>query len=182
MLNGDGNENGVKINRSNQQKNKLHVCTCNTLFVFLCHCFPQLQRCFVGLNHQTSQLHVIIMEELSYVLTQYFVSCVHFRFYFSLPLIFTLLAGRSLLATSISHYLTATLNFHVFFLQSSPLLFSITRSSSFFVIHMNVNMKNSIKKDTTFLCFFFLKSRRTGPCDFFPNKTLSCNSVAIPID
>ena len=25
MLNGDGNENGVKINRSNQQKNKLHV-------------------------------------------------------------------------------------------------------------------------------------------------------------
>ena len=116
------------------------------------------------------------MEELSYVLTQYFVSCVHFRFYFSLPLIFTLLA------TSISHYLTATLNFHVFFLQSSPLLFSITRSSSFFVIHMNVNMKNSIKKDTTFLCFFFLKSRRTGPCDFFPNKTLSCNSVAIPID
>ena len=122
------------------------------------------------------------MEELSYVLTQYFVSCVHFHFYFSLPLIFTLLAGRSLLATSISHYLTATLNFHVFFLQSSPLLFSITRSSSFFVIHMNVNMKNSIKKDTTFLCFFFLKSRRTGPCDFFPNKTLSCNSVAIPID
>ena len=111
-----------------------------------------------------------------------FVSCVHFRFYFSLPLIFTLLAGRSLLATSISHYLTATLNFHVFFLQSSPLLFSITRSSSFFVIHMSVNIKNSIEKDTTFLCFFFLKSRRTGPCDFFPNKTLSCISVAIPID
>ena len=25
MLNGDGNENGIKINRSNQQKNKLHV-------------------------------------------------------------------------------------------------------------------------------------------------------------
>ena len=28
------------------------------------------------------------MEELSYMLTQYFVSCVHVRFYFSLPLIF----------------------------------------------------------------------------------------------
>ena len=27
------------------------------------------------------------MEELSYVLTQYFVSCVHVRFYFSLPLL-----------------------------------------------------------------------------------------------
>ena len=48
------------------------------------------------------------MEELSYVLTQYFVSCVHVRFYFSLPLIFTLLAA------SISHFLTAALNFHVF--------------------------------------------------------------------
>ena len=48
------------------------------------------------------------MEELSYLLTQYFVSCVHVRFYFSLPLIFTLLA------TSISHFLTAALNLDVF--------------------------------------------------------------------
>ena len=48
------------------------------------------------------------MEELSYVLTQYFVSCVHVRFYFSLLLIFTFLAAR------ISHCLTAALNFHVF--------------------------------------------------------------------
>ena len=44
MLNGDGNENGFKTNRSNEQKNKLHVqhtfllitkkqiCTCSTLF------------------------------------------------------------------------------------------------------------------------------------------------------
>ena len=49
------------------------------------------------------------MEELSCVLTRYFVSCVHVRFYFSLPLIFTLLA-----ASIISHFLTAALNFHVF--------------------------------------------------------------------
>ena len=48
------------------------------------------------------------MGELSYVLTQYFVSCVHVRFYFSLPLIFTLLAA------SISHFLTAALTFQVF--------------------------------------------------------------------
>ena len=40
--------------------------------------------------------------------TQYFVSCVHVRSYFSLPLIFTLLAA------SISHFLTAALNFNVF--------------------------------------------------------------------
>ena len=32
------------------------------------------------------------MEKLSYVFTQYFVSSVYVRFYFSLPLIFTLLA------------------------------------------------------------------------------------------
>ena len=73
------------------------------------------------------------MEELSYVLTQYFVSSVHVRFYFSLPLIFTLLAA------SISHCLKAALSFHVFFfLQNSSLLFSITRSSSFSVIHVSV--------------------------------------------
>ena len=48
------------------------------------------------------------MEELSYVLTQYFVSCIHVRFYFLLLLIFTLLAA------SISHFLTVALNFHVF--------------------------------------------------------------------
>ena len=78
------------------------------------------------------------------MLTQYFVSYVHVRFYFSLPLIFALLAA------SISHFLTAALNFHVFFFQrnSSP-LFSITRSSSFSVILVSVNIKNNAEKDTT---------------------------------
>ena len=112
--------NGM-LNRFNQQQNELHlqdtffsnqqrkqICTCSTLFVFLCCCFAQLQRCFVGLKRQTSQLHIIFMEELSYVLTQYFVSCVDLRFCFSLPLIFTLRA------VSISHCLTAALKFHVF--------------------------------------------------------------------
>ena len=77
------------------------------------------------------------MEELSYVLTQYFVSCVHVRFYFSLPHIFTLLAA------SISHRLTAALNFE----------FSVTRSSSFSVIHVSVNIKNNVEKGTTLLFF-----------------------------
>ena len=102
------------------------------------------------------------MEELSYVLTQYFVSCVHVRFYFSLPLIFTLLVA------SISHFLTAALNFHVFFLRNSSSLFSITRSSSFTVVH--VNIKNNAGKDMTMLLFFVL------------NKTLSRIWVAIPVD
>ena len=124
MLNGDDNENGFKTNRSNQQKtnkqtNKLHVQQTfssnqqkKKLF-FPCRCFARLQRCFVRLieTKQSSFLvtrHIIFMEELSCVLTQYFVSCVHVRFYFSLPLIFTLLAA------SISHFLTVALNFHVF--------------------------------------------------------------------
>ena len=91
---------------SNQQKTNLHVQ--HSFLSFPCRCFARLRRCFVRLKRQTSQLHIIFMEELSYVLTQYFVSCVHVRFYFSLPLIFTLLAA------SISHCLTAALNFHVF--------------------------------------------------------------------
>ena len=102
------------------------------------------------------------------MLTQYFFSCVHVRFYFSLPLIFTLVAA------GISHCLTAALNFLFFFLQNSSLLFSVTHSSSFSVIHVSVNIKNNVEKDTTLLLFFL--SKKSGrPCDFFPNKlTLSC--------
>ena len=83
------------------------------------------------------------MEELSYVLTQYFVSCVHVRFYFSLPHIFTLPVASI---------------FMFFFLQNSSLLFSITRSSSFSVIHVSVNIKNNVEKDETLLLFFLSKS------------------------
>ena len=106
MLNGDGNENGIKINRSNQQKNKLHVQHTfssnqqktnlhvqHAFLSFPCRCFARLQRCFVRLKRQTSQLHIIFMEELSYVLTKDFVSCVHVRFCFFTAAHFHL-AGR----------------------------------------------------------------------------------------
>ena len=121
MLTADDNEYGFRLTdviskktklhvqhtfSSNQQKNNQHVQ--HAFLSFPCCCFARPQRCFVRLKRQTSQLHIIFMEELSYVLTQYFVCCVHVRFYFSLPLIFTLLVA------SISHFLTATLNFHVF--------------------------------------------------------------------
>ena len=66
--------------------------------------------------------------------------------------------------------------FMFFFLQNSSLLFSITRSSAFSVIHVSVNIKNNVEKDTTLLLF------SGWPCYFFPNKTLSCISVAIPVD
>ena len=96
---------------------------------------------------------MFFMEELSYMLTQYFVSCFHVRFYFSLPLIFTLLAAN------ISHFLTAASYFHVFLpVRNSSPLFSITRSSSFSFIHVSVHIKNNAEKDTTMLLFFLSKS------------------------
>ena len=54
--------------------------------------------------------------------------------------------------------------------QLRRLLFSRTRSSSFSIFHDSVNIKNRAEKDTTLL-LFFLSGR---PCDFLPNKTLSC--------
>ena len=45
-----------------------------------------------------------------------------------------------------------------FFLRNSYSLFSITRSSSFSVIHVSVNIKNNAEKDTTLLLFFLSKS------------------------
>ena len=62
-----------------------------------------------------------------------------------------------------------------FFLRNSSPLFSITRSSSFSVIQVSVNTRNNAEKDTTLL----LSGRH---CDFFPNNTLSCIWVAMPVD
>ena len=60
------------------------------------------------------------------------------------------LAGRSLLGASISHFLTAALNFHV--LRNSSPLFSMTRSGS------QSLLKNKAEKDMTLLLFFLSKS------------------------
>ena len=126
---------------SNQQKKQ--ICTCKHAFSLFLRCFAQLQCCFVGLKRQTSQLHIIFMEELSYVLTQYFVSCV-LLFYFSLPLIFTLLAA------SVSHCLTAALNFHVF-LPTKFVSFVFNHSLQLF-------LSSNVEKDTTFFLFLLSKS------------------------
>ena len=107
------------------------------------------------------------MEELSYVLTQYFVSCVHVRCYFSLPLIFTLLAA------SISLSLTVALNFHVF-LPTKFVSFVFNHSLLLF-------LSNNVEKDTISLLFFLSKSLG-GHAIFFPNKTLSYIWVAIPFN
>ena len=50
---------------SNQQKANFHVQ--HAFLSFPCRCFARLQRCFVRLKRQTSQLHIIFMEEFSYV-------------------------------------------------------------------------------------------------------------------
>ena len=44
--------------------------------------------------------------------------------------------------------------FMFFFLRNSSPLFSVTRSSSFSVIHLSVNIKYNVEKDTTLLLFF----------------------------
>ena len=117
------------------------------------------------------------MEELSCVLTQYFVSCVHVRFYFSLPLILTCWPLAFLIFSPplwISMF---------FFLWNSSPLFSITRSSSFSVIsypRLCKHKKWRRKRHDFAVVFSFEKSGRS--CDFLPNKTLSCIWVAVPVD
>ena len=125
---------------------KKQICTCSTLFVFPLPLFCTTTTLFCTTKTSNFLVTHYFYGKLSYVLTRYFVSSVHVRFYFSLPLIFTLLAA------SISHFLTAALNFPCF----SSYEFSITRSSYFSVIHVSVHIKNNAEKDTT---FFFLKVR-----------------------
>ena len=117
------------------------------IFVFLCRCFAWLQRCFERLQRQWLPSYTVFLwrEELSYVLTQYFVSRLHVRFYFSLVLIYTLQAAPfwppAILIFSPSLWI-----FMFFFLRNS--------SSSFSVIHLSVNIKYNVEKDTTLLLFF----------------------------
>ena len=97
------------------------------------------------------------------MLTKKFVSCVHVRFYF-----FT--AAHFHLAASISHFLTAAMKFSCFFSNEIRLLWS------FCVIHVSLNIKNNVEKDTTML-FFFPSNSPGGRAIFF-----RCVWVAIPVD
>ena len=126
-------------------------CTCSTLFVFAFVLHNYIHRCFVGLKRQTSSLHIIFMEELSYVLTNILSPVFMFAFIFHCrsfspcwPLAF-LFVSQPLWISCISFYKIC--------------LFSITRSSSFSVIHVSVNIKKNIEKDKTLLLFFFVKVR-----------------------
>ena len=66
--------------------------------------------------------------------------------------------------------------FMIFFLQNSSLLFAITRSSSFSVILVSVNIKNHVEKDDFVVVFFLSKSPGGHAISF------RCIWVAIPVD
>ena len=108
MLNGDGNDNGNKINRSNKQKKTNYFHVQHTFLYIYCRCFLQMQCRFARLKRQTSSLHIIFYGGIVVCALQKFwclSSCS--LLFFSLPLIFTLLAA------SISH-LSDRSYFHVF--------------------------------------------------------------------
>ena len=111
----------------------------HTFFVqsFLCRCFARRQR-------ETSRNFLVtrFMEEMLYV--------VLFTF-FSLPLIFTLVAA------SISHFLTAAKKCSCYSSNEIGLLcFLISGSSSFSVIHANVDFKIKSKQKNRLRCCCFL--------------------------
>ena len=94
------------------------------------------------------------MEELSYVLTNNFVPCVPVRFFFHCrsfspcwPLAFLIFSPL-------------LWNFMSFFQRNSPLLFLITRFSSFSVIHVSEDIKNNV--ENTLLCCYFSFCKSLG--------------------
>ena len=116
---------------------KKKLFTCSTLFCkFLCRCFAQRQR-ETPKNFPVTRF----MAEMLYV--------VLFTF-FLLPLIFTLVAA------SISHFLTATIKFSCY--SSTKLVFFaffISGSSSFTVIHANEDLKIKSKERIGFVVVVF---------------------------
>ena len=142
MLKGDGNENGIKINRSNQQKKKnLHMQ--HTFFLISKNTNFQLQHVFclfLPLFCTTTMPFVRLKRQASQLFTHYFyggvVVCAYQRFCFlcSYPLLL----------------------FHC--CSFSPEWFSsneIRLPSSFSVINVIVNIKNNVEKDRTlFVCLF----------------------------
>ena len=120
---------------------KKNLCKCSTLFcTFIWRYFARQQR-------ETSQLH--ILHRKCRMCSPKLLLLVSLFAFFSLPLIFTLLAA------SISHFLTA--NFHVFL----PTKFKISQ--------------------TRFCCCFF-SLRSPGGHAISRQKNSCCICVAIPVD
>ena len=102
----------------------------------------------------------------------------HYYSVFPLPaLTFTLLACPCWLL-AFSYFLTADIKFSCSFSKEIRILFFISRSSSFSVIHVSVD-KNLTEKGLEFVVYFTLK---VGVARVFALKTSSYNWVAIPVD
>ena len=149
MPKGDGNENGNKINPgSNKQKNKFARAA-----HFFVHFFAvvQIQCRFALLKRETFQLHIIFYGGIVVCAHQNFwclSSCSHFFHCRSFSPCYDM-------AASISHLSHRRYEIVMFpFQRNSSPLFSITRSSSFSVILVSVD----IEKDSTLLLFFLSKS------------------------
>ena len=89
------------------------------------------------------------------------------------------LAGLSLLTPSISYFLTTDIEFSCCFPNEIRFFcLFISRSNSFFVIHVSVD-KNLAEKRLDFVVYFILKVRVAR---VFALKTSSYDWVAIPVD
>ena len=134
------NKKKTKQNKNKKKgliSKKKKLFTCSTLFcTFLCRCFARRQR-ETPKNFPVTRF----MAEMLYV--------VLFTFFF-LPLIFTLVAA------SISHFLTATIKFSCY--SSTKVVFFaffISGSSSFTVIHANEDFKIKSKERIGFVVVVF---------------------------
>ena len=145
MLNGDGNENCKKINSpwlATKKKNFTHAAH---FFVFLVHFFAVVLHdhnlklssyTFYGKKCRMCSPKILL---LVFQFRIFFLTAVHFY-----------LAGFSLLTASISHLFNRRYKiFMLFFLQNSCAFF-ISRSSSFSLIHVSVDIKTKSNKKLFF--------------------------------
>ena len=91
---------------------------------------------------------------MSYVLTKDFVACVPVSHFFLTAAHFYL-AGFSLLTASISHFFNRRYKIFMLFFQQNSSPFFISRSSSFSLTHVSVDIKTKTKKNSTLSLFFF---------------------------
>ena len=113
-----------------------------------------LCRCFARLKREASQLHIIFMEELSYVLAKNLLLVFLFAF------IFFTAANYSFSHRS---YVIVTL----FFQRNQSPLVLVTLSSSFSVIHvMSVDIKFNVEKDSTLFKVVF------------PSRSPGCHAIS----
>ena len=136
MLNSDGNEKGIKTNSSNQKKkNNLRV---QHTFLYISFQY------FCTTKTGNFRVRLYFYEGIALCANETFCCLCSCSFYFSLPLVFTLLTA------SISHFLTtagvtAAVKF-LFFCHDEIRVLCFTRSSSFSDIHVGVDIKSNVEE------------------------------------